>query len=328
MAEEPNKVPVAVLEYEPTAFEQNLLKHKSKLILVGVLAVVGTLGYWGWRILRDTKHNTAAVAFTRASTVEELKKVAGEYSGQSAAGNALLLAAQNLSAEKPAEALALLREFLSQNAEHPLRDLAAWRVAEYTAATGDAAAAEKEYQAVAQAATPFSGLALLRLGDVKWGAGEIEPAKEFYDKILTNPAMSGNPARTAAQDRVDRALKVKPPVPVEYVPPPPPAPPPPPPGAPEPDPSVSPGDGLLPPPVTKKPTPPAPSPPPAPPGLPVPPAPAPIPLPAPEGTPPAAPESPPPAATPPESTPPPTASATADKKPAAKDKNEPKKKPR
>ena len=317
MADEPNKVPVAVLEYEPTAFEQNLLKHKSKLILVGVLAVVGTLGYWGWRILRDTKHNTAAIAFTRASTVEELKKVASEYSGQSAAGNALLLAAQNLSAEKPAEALALLREFLSQNAEHPLRDLAAWRVAEYTAATGDAAAAEREYQAVAQAATPFSGLALLRLGDVKWGAGEIEPAKEFYDKILTNPAMSGNPARTAAQDRVDRALKVKPPVPVEYVPPPPPAPPPPPPGAPEPDPSVSPGDGLLPPPVTKKPTPPAPAPAPGPPGLPVPPAPAPIPPPAPEGTP-----APPPA--PPDSTPPAGEPAVADKKDDAKDKKVPK----
>jgi predicted negative regulator of RcsB-dependent stress response len=217
MAEDKNQVPVAVLEYEPTAFEQQLLKHKSKLILVAVLAVGGTLGYWGWRIFKDSAHNKAGVAFTRANTVEELKKVASEHSGQTAAGSALLLASERLGTDKPAEAVALLRDFLSQHAEHPLRDLAAWRIAEYTAATGDAAAAEKEYEAVAAAGTPFSGFALLRLGDIRWGTGDTEKAKEIYDRILTNPAMSGNPARIAARDRVERALKAKPPALVEYV---------------------------------------------------------------------------------------------------------------
>jgi len=217
MADDKSKVPVAVLEYEPTAFEQNLIKHKSKLILVGVLAVGGTLGYWGWRIFKDSAHTKAAVEFTRANTVEELKKVAADHKSQSAGGNALLLAAERLSTDKPAEAITLLRDFLSQNAEHPLRDLAAWRLAEYTASAGDAAAAEKEYEAVAQAGTPFSGLALLRLADAKWGAGDTEKAKEIYDKILTSPAMTGNPARMAAKDRVERALKAKPPVLVDFV---------------------------------------------------------------------------------------------------------------
>ncbi len=217
MAEEKNQVPVAVLEYEPTAFEEQLLKHKSKLILVAVLAVGGTLGYWGWKLYKDSAHTKAAVAFTRANTVEELKAVAAGHSGQTAAGNALVLAADRLSADKPAEAIALLRDFLAQHPEHPLRDLAAWRIAEYTAATGDAAAAEKEYETVAGAGTPFSGFAMLRLGDAKWAAGDKEKAREIYEKILTNAAMSGNPARVAAKDRVDRALKAVAPALVDFV---------------------------------------------------------------------------------------------------------------
>lgn len=220
---EKNEVPIATLEYEHTGFEQALLKHKSKLILVGVLAVGGTLGYWGWKIYKEAAHTSAAVAFTRANTVEELKKVASEHSGQAGAGNALILAAERLSTDKPAEAVATLRDFLSQNATHPLRDLASWRLAEYTAAAGDAAAAEKEYQSVAQAGTAFSGFAWLRLGDMKWAAGDTEKAGELYDKILTNPSMSGNPAWTVAKDRKDRALKIKAPTLVDYKEPAPPA---------------------------------------------------------------------------------------------------------
>lgn len=216
---EKNQVPVATLEYEPTSFEQALIKHKTKLILVGVLAIAGTVGYWGWRLVKESQHHSAALDFTRASTVAELKDAASKHAGQTAGGNALILAAEKLFAEnKGTEAIATLKDFQSKNAEHPLRDLATWRLAEYQAASGDTAAAEKEYEAAGQSAdSPFSGLALLRLGDLKWAAGDKEKAKEYYEKILLNPAMTGNPARLEAQERVDKTLKVNPPTLVEYV---------------------------------------------------------------------------------------------------------------
>jgi predicted negative regulator of RcsB-dependent stress response len=218
MAEEKSKVPVATLEYEPTSFEQTLLKHKSKLILVGVLAVAGAVGYWGWRLTKDSKHHSAAVDFTRAGSVEDLKKVAKEHPGETAAGDAMILAADKLFTDnKGSDAIALLKDFLSQYPEHPLKDLASWRLAEYLAAGGDIAAATPAYETVSQSNSPFSGLAMLRLGDIKWGAGENEKAREYYDKILRNPAMTGNPARTEAQERIDVGLKWKPPTPVEYV---------------------------------------------------------------------------------------------------------------
>lgn len=155
--------------------------------------------------------------------MEDLKKVATSYSGRSAAGNAVVLAAEQVSAERPAEAIEMLKGFLSSNADHPLRELAAFRMAEYSAAAGDAAGAEKEYELIFRP-TPDSAFALLRLGDMKWGAGDAAKAKEYYDMILTNGAMAGSPARNAAQSRVDKAIKAKAPEMVEYkeeLPPPP-----------------------------------------------------------------------------------------------------------
>ncbi len=210
------KAPVAVLEYEPSGFEQTLIKHKSKLILVGVLAVAGTVGYWGWRIMSESAQKSAAVAFTRAGTVSELTAAAAEHSGKPGAGSALILAAEKLSAERPGEAIGLLKDFLTKNEKHPLRDLASFRIAEYCVASRDTASAEKEYDAVAKAATPFSAFALLRLGDIKLAAGDTEKAREYYDLILKSSSMSGSPARTAAQSRMDHALKVKAPAIVEY----------------------------------------------------------------------------------------------------------------
>ncbi len=217
------KAPVAVLEYEPSGFEQTLIKHKSKLILVGVLAVAGTVGYWGWRLAGEASNKSAAVASTRATTVQELKEVAGKHAGKPAAGTALVDAAQKLSAERPGEAIGILKDFLAKYDKHPLRDLASFRIGEYYVASGDMANAEKEYDAAAKAGGPFSAFALLRLGDIKWGAGDTEKAREYYDMILRNGAMSGSPARTQAQSRLDRALKVKAPALVEFTPDAPPA---------------------------------------------------------------------------------------------------------
>jgi predicted negative regulator of RcsB-dependent stress response len=277
------KAPVAVLEYEPSAFEQVLLKHKSKLILVAVLAVGGSVAYWGWKLIKEAGDKSAAVAYTRAETVAQLKEAASKYSGKPAGGSALVEAAAKLSTEKPAEAITMLRDFLSAHPQHPLRDLASYRIAEYLLASGDTAAAEREYETISKAGTAFSPMALLRLGDLKWGAGDTEKAKDYYNTILNTQAMASSPARTDAQSRMDRALKVKPPVLVEYKE----EPPPPPPGGNFDniglgDINSSPGDGFLPPPQLPQPQ--------------LPPAPAPAPPPAPAETPSSAPAVPPPPA--------------------------------
>lgn len=219
MADSPSgssKAPVAVLEYEPSAFELTLLRHKTKLILVGVLAVVGTAGYWGYRLYKEASHKDAAVEFTRAQTVDELKQVAANHATQTAGGNATILAADYVSTERPKEAVDMLKQLQSASPDHPLAPLIAWRIAEYQSLAGDAAAAEQSYEAVAKAGTPFSAFALLRLGDARWAAGDSTKAQEYYNKILSTGAMSGSPVRAVATERVERDLKAKAPVLVDY----------------------------------------------------------------------------------------------------------------
>ncbi len=244
------KAPVAVLEYEPSGFELVLLKHKSKLILVAVLGVAGSLGYWGYKLYQEATNKTAAVAFVRAVTPDALRKVAAEHAGKPAGGSALIHAAQLVSADKPAEAAALLKDYLDKYPEHPLRSAATFRRAEYLSVAGDKPAAEKEYETVAAGDSPEAGFALLRLGDVQWAAGDTEKAKGFYTRLTSTASFAGSPARQEAQQRLDTELKVKAPDLVEYVEeketPPAPAP-----SGFEPDPSVSPGDDFLPPPQTK-----------------------------------------------------------------------------
>jgi predicted negative regulator of RcsB-dependent stress response len=217
MADTP-KVPVAVLEYEPSGFEQNLIKHKSKLILVAVLALAGTGGYWGYKIWKETANRNAAVAFTRATTVAELKAVAEKYSGQPAGGDALIFAADRLSAERPGEAIDLLKDFLNKYPEHPLRGLASFRIAEYYVLSGDSGSAEKEYDSVAKAGNSFSALAQLRLGDMKWAAGDTAKAQEYYDAIQRSPSVAAGSVRPIAKDRLEKEIKAKPPVLIDYVP--------------------------------------------------------------------------------------------------------------
>jgi hypothetical protein len=217
MADTP-KVPVAVLEYEPSGFEQTLIKHKTKLILVGVLALAGTGGYWGYRLYKEASHRSASVDFVRANSVQDLKAVAEKHSGKPSGGDALVLAAEKLSAERPGEAVDLLKDFLSKYPEHPLRGLASFRMGEYYALSGDNTSAEKEYDAVARANNAFSPLAQLRLGDMKWAAGDTAKAQEYYDSIQKSASTAANAVRGIAKDRIENRLKAKPPVLVDYVP--------------------------------------------------------------------------------------------------------------
>ncbi|HEX2746571.1 MAG TPA: tetratricopeptide repeat protein [Verrucomicrobiales bacterium] len=210
------KVPVAVLEYEPSGFEQKLIKHKSKLILVGVLALAGTAGYFGYNIWKDASNQSAAVDFVRASSVQELKAVAEKHPGKAAGGGALILAAERLSAERPGEAIDLLKDFLSKYPDHPLRGLAEFRIAEYFVLSNDAGSAEKQYETVSKANSPFSYFALLRLGDMKWAAGDATAAQGYYDRILKSSSPAAGAVRPVAKDRMENALKAKAPVLVDY----------------------------------------------------------------------------------------------------------------
>ena len=145
----PDQAPSADLDYEPSAFELAFAKHRSKFVLVGALAGVAALAYYGLRIWKEHSDKSSAAAFSQAVSLEDFRRVAKEQSGKNAGGSALLMAAQLLSQDgKSKEAMEELANFSKSYADHPLADLATLRLAEAQFQSGAVAEAKTSLAAV------------------------------------------------------------------------------------------------------------------------------------------------------------------------------------
>ena len=216
-------VPVAELEYEHSPLEDAVIRYRKQLILVGVLAVLGSGGYFGNKLWKESKHKDAALAFTRAQTVGDLRTVANTHSGQPAAGNALLRASQLLAEEgKGKEAIEELNKFLASYPQHPLTELARFRLAEVQMAEGATQEAVAKFQEVANVPdSPYAALALLRIADQKWQEGKTDEAKKIYEEIPRKNG--GNRMFNIAEQRL-KQIKLAQPALIDFVPEPTPAP--------------------------------------------------------------------------------------------------------
>lgn len=225
MASDPKQapVPVAELEYEHSPLEDAVIRYRKQLILVGTLALLGTVGYFGSKLWKESQHKNAALAFTRAETVGELRNVATTHSGLPAAGNALLKAAQMLAQDgKGKEAIDELNQFLTAYPQHPLADLAKFRLADVQLQEGATQDAMTRFLEVSNTpGSPYAALALLRVADQKWQDGQIDEAQKLYQELLTKHG--GNRMFELAEQRL-KQIKITPPVLVDYVPEPTPAP--------------------------------------------------------------------------------------------------------
>ena len=228
---DPAAVPVAVLEYEHSPLEDAVIRYRKQLILVGVLAVVGSTAYFGSKLWKESKHKDAALAFTRAQTVGELRAVATEKAGQTAAGNARLQAALLLTQDgKGKEAMDELNSLLTSDPKHPLAELAKFRLADIQLAEGATQDALTKFQEISGTPkSPYAALALLRTADQKWQEGKTDDAKKLYQELLTKGG--GDRMFQIAEQRL-KQIKINAPVLIDYVPEPTPAAPPGSPGAP------------------------------------------------------------------------------------------------
>lgn len=228
---DPAAVPVAVLEYEHSPLEDAVIRYRKQLILVGVLAVVGSTAYFGSKLWKESKHKDAALAFTRAQTVGELRAVAKEKAGQTAAGNAHLQAALLLTQDgKGKEAMDELNALLTSDPKHPLAELAKFRLADIQLAEGATQDALTKFQEISGTPkSPYAALALLRTADQKWQEGKTDDAKKLYQELLTKGG--GDRMFQIAEQRL-KQIKINAPVLIDYVPEPTPAAPPGSPGAP------------------------------------------------------------------------------------------------
>ncbi len=220
MAQDPPSsaaVPVAELEYEHSALEDAVIRYRKQLILVAVLAVVGSVGYFGNKLWKESQAKAAAIAFTRAQTVGDLRSVADAHAGQNGAGNALIDAARLLAQDgKGKDAISELEQFLTTYPQHPLTELAKFRLADLQLAEGASQDAVSRFQEIAQnPASPYSPLARLRMADQMWQEGKTSEAEALYQELQKR---SGGDRLFAIAEQRLKHLKAAPPVPVEFVP--------------------------------------------------------------------------------------------------------------
>lgn len=213
------EVPVAHLEFEHSPLEDAVIRHKNKLILVSVLAVVGSLGYFGNKLWTEHKQSVAALAFTRADTVGELREVAAQNPGQPGGGSALLDASRLLTKEgRNKEAMEELQKFITNYSSHELADLAKFRLADLKLQEGSLQDAAAGFQEIAKnPSSPYASLALIRAGDILWQEGKTEEARRLFEEAVTKTG--GN---QVAMERV-KQVKLAAPTLIDYVPEPAPA---------------------------------------------------------------------------------------------------------
>lgn len=181
-----NSVPVAEIKPGASPFAKFLDNYQEKLIIVGILIIVGMGVYLITSQLKSSYHAEAGAAFAAAHDMPALREVVAEFDDTPAAGSALLKLSQMqwLNAEQQ-ESIATLQQLLETYPKHPLATSATAALASHQLELGEVDQAKENFKKVVAAEDhlALAPLALLSLGDIARREGNEEEARKYYEKI-------------------------------------------------------------------------------------------------------------------------------------------------
>lgn len=164
------------------------LRHKNEVLAafaIVLLALIAWAGYWFYQQHRDA---AAADALAKAKTPPELQNVTTRFTGTPAGATAfLLLAEQQRSDKKFAEANTTLQSFLEKNPKHELTSTARMAMAANLESLGKRDEALSMYQRISTGdAHSFNApLALLAQARLLKEKSQIDEARRVCETILT-----------------------------------------------------------------------------------------------------------------------------------------------
>lgn len=191
--------------FDPLAF---WIQHKTKIVLLVGLLVVGLVTFGVSEYLRTTKAHAAQELFAKADSEEVLRKVIAEYPGTAPAGNAHLKLAEKLrEAGKFDESTAILKSFTEKYPEHQLISGAWTSIAANLEAQGKAEEALSTYQKVSTGyANSFSApAALLAQARLLIAQKKNAEAERVYEQVMTQ--FQDNVAAQQAAQEIRRLKK-------------------------------------------------------------------------------------------------------------------------
>ncbi len=183
--------PAAITVPPPEAEEFDPLelwiRHKSKIVLVAGILLLGAAGYGVYWKMQEDMRRSSQSAYASAVNLADFQKVATQYSGTISGKNAVLKVAELLQREgKLDEAVALLRKFVKENPAHPLIAGAYTSLGSALETQGKADEALAAYQKVATGfpASYAAPLAWMGQARVLKSQGKVEEARRAYETII------------------------------------------------------------------------------------------------------------------------------------------------
>lgn len=214
-------VPLAEISQGPNAFEAFLDRNQKGIVVLAVLLALGAIALVIHRGIETSRQQTAGAALTKAGDLAAYQAVVDGNPDTTAAGSAMvLLAHSQWEAGNKDEAVATLQKFISSLPDHPAIPSAKASLGSKLLAQGKPGDASKIFEEIVSdpAARFIAPFALISLGDIAKGAGDLEKAESTYSRVKADFPESSF-AETASSRMV--ALKAKPPVEIEAPPAPP-----------------------------------------------------------------------------------------------------------
>lgn len=210
-----SSTPLAEISQKPNAFEAFLDRNQKGIAVLAVLLVIGALAFVVYRGIETSRQENAGAALVKAKDTAGYQSVIDEHAGTTAAGSAMVLLAESQWNDgKKDESVATLRDFIASHPTHAAIPSAKASLGAKLMAqgkTGDAAKVFEELS-INPEARYIAPFALISLGDIAKGAGELEKAESNYLKVTTDFASSSF-ADTASRRLA--ILKATPPVEIE-----------------------------------------------------------------------------------------------------------------
>jgi predicted negative regulator of RcsB-dependent stress response len=164
------------------------LRYRKELAALLVLALLGALGFAGWKFYQERRETASANALAEAKTAADYQKLIDQYQNTPATAAAyLLLADDQRKSGKLADANTTLQHFLDKFRWHELASIARMTVAANLEALGKQDEAMAAYQQVvsddpASFNAPQALLAQAKILDTK---GRADEARRICETIMT-----------------------------------------------------------------------------------------------------------------------------------------------
>lgn len=185
--------PLAEIPIGPSEFDQFMDRNQKRLIFLAILIILAGAAIIVHKNVKEEAEKQAAAALvltydevTGRYDVEALEAIKTEHAGTPAVKTAGYLIAEALWQEgKTEESMKAFEDFISQNPSGELHDKALLALAGNCHVSGEKEKALDHYRAVLETGNPaYSPLALINMGDIYRGMGDLEKARQCYERVV------------------------------------------------------------------------------------------------------------------------------------------------